>query len=103
MLGFLPLHDIQGRTSLWDIKPAGLPLNLLVGGLDIGHGYQRPRNSTQAHLCWKQPIDTFPYLCVWNHCSGLYSDTDELLQQGVGYLLDQCVRDGFIETQADLV
>lgn len=73
---------------------------MLPDGQYLCHGNQRPRRRAKVDCCGQQSAYASPDLHL-RHCHGsLHRDSDELLQQSLGHLFDQCVSNDAVYTGA---
>jgi hypothetical protein len=90
-LGIFLGDDLHYCSSVRSLESNSVHLHLLYGRLRVCHGRQGLRRRRETYLRRQQPIHTSEYICLHDHGDGLYSGANELFQQGVGYVLDQCV------------
>lgn len=75
-------HDLLRRAQVRQAESHDLHLHLLDCRIDLHHGYQRARHSTEDDLPRRQSVLAPVDLRLRDHGRGVHPNTNELLQQG---------------------
>lgn len=84
-------NDLDSGAEVWPVKPTRLHLDMLGRRFRVCDGNQRIRCRGEAHLRGEQPIYVYQHIRVRHHRDMLHPRANELLQQGVRYVLDKRV------------
>lgn len=91
--GVCDSHDLQDCPDPRQEEPTDLPIHLLDCWICLCHVRQGVWHCRQTHLCRQQPVQARLHIRLHDFDGRVHSGTDELLQQGSGYILhaDVCV------------
>lgn len=75
-------YDIQSRAEIWEVESVDIHLDLQHRWINLYHGDQGVRHRGEVDYWGQQPVHASVDICFHDCCSCVYSNADELFQQG---------------------